>query len=162
MSLAPQRSLAVVFIKHDAPQQTMMDCTSAYFAPLRITDLSEMNRKDVEQKLNRSLSLKDRLTLKLLQRHAKRKNNLGLSATDDCSKMEKKAGNSILFGILGLIIAGIIFGIVAIALGSKARKLAKDNPDCPDAAKKAKKGKIGMILGVIDIIGAVIFLAVFL
>jgi len=65
-------------------------------------------------------------------------------------------------GIIGLFIAGLILGFIAILAGSKAVKLARENPDCPDAASMKKKGTVGMILGVIDIILSVLVLAIVL
>lgn len=129
------------------------DCTSTIFHPLPYSELSTMKIEEVEKKLNRSLELKEKLTFKLLKRFYK-KDALKSLMADDCTILERKAGNSLLFGLLGLLIAGIIFGILAISAGSKAVKLAKANPTCPDAERKRKKGTAGIVLGVIDIIGA--------
>jgi len=137
------------------------DCTLSIFAPLQLSELPNMSRKEVERKLNRRLKFKERITLRQLKRHAKRMD--GLAFNDDaCALLEKRSKASVLFGILGLIIAGLIFGVIAISAGSKAVKLAKAHPDCPDAEKKRKKGTAGIILGVIDIIGGILVLALIL
>jgi len=136
-------------------------CTLSIFAPLQLSDLPNMSRKEVERKLNRRLKFKERITLRQLKRHAKRMNGLEFN-DDDCALLEKRSKASVLFGILGLIIAGIIFGVIAISAGSKAVKLAKANPDCPDAEAKGKKGRVGIILGVIDIIASIAILALVL
>ncbi len=157
----PNQGLSMASIPTIQEMDGTTDCTLTLFAPLWLSDLPDMSRKEVEQKLNRRLKLKERLTLNLLKRHAKRMDGLEFS-NNDCSKLEKKARNSIIFGIIGLFIAGIIFGILAIIAGAKAVKLAKASPDCPDAEKKRKKGTIGIVLGVLDIIGAIILLAIIL
>lgn len=158
----PNRGFSVVAAPTiEEANRTATDCTLEIFAPLQLSDLPNMSRKEVEQKLNRRLKIKERLTLRLLKRNVKRMEDIGFN-NNDCSTLEKKARNSVSFGILGLLIAGIIFGILAISAGSKAVKLAKANPDCPDAERKRKKGTTGIVLGVIDIIGAIIVLAIVL
>lgn len=136
-------------------------CTLEIFAPLQLSDLPNMKRKEVEKKLNRRLKFKERMTLRLLKRHAKRMGGLEFN-DDQCALLEKRAKAGVLFGILGLFILGFIFGFIAIIAGAKARKLAKEHPDCPDAEKNLKKGTAGIILGVIDIIGSIVVLALIL
>lgn len=133
------------------------DCTLSLFAPLQLSDLSNMSRKEVEQKINRRLKFQERLTLRLLKRHVKRMDKLDLDS-DACSIIGKKARNSILFGIVGFLFAGIIFGGLAVNAGLKAVKLANENPDCPESEKRKRRGNIGIVIGVIDIVAALIFI----
>jgi len=155
------RALAVVVNPAMEEVHSTSDCTLSIFAPIQLSELPNMSRKEVEQKLNRRLKFKERMAFRQLRRHAKRMDGLEFN-NDDCALLEKRAKAGVLFGILGLIIAGLIFGVVAIAAGSKAVKLAKANPDCPDAEKNRKKGSAGIILGVIDIIGSIVVLALIL
>ena len=56
-----------------------------------------------------------------------------------------KATASLVCGIVGLLILGIILGIIAIVTGNQALKIEPDN----------KKAKAGRILGIIDIVAAI-------
>ena len=138
-----------------------MDCELPIFAPLKNSELAEMERHEVEQKLARKLSFQERYTLRLLKRHIKRMDGLN-PGQEACSQLIKKASNSLLFGIVGFFFAGIIFGILAISAGSKAVTLADTNPDCIDSVKLRNKGTAGIILGVIDIIGGFIVILLLL
>ena len=150
----PNQTSAVVV--KPAVEETInnSDCTLSIFAPIQLSELPNMSRKDVEKKLNRRLKFKERMALRQLKRHAKRMDGLEFTE-DECALLEKRSKASMLFGILGLIILGVIFGVIAIAAGAKANKLSKANPTCPDAQKKGKKGRIGIVLGIIDIIGGI-------
>ncbi|MEO0896538.1 MAG: hypothetical protein AAFY71_09085 [Bacteroidota bacterium] len=131
------------------------NCDSEIFAPLSIPELLELDNQEVSQAINRKLSFKDKIILKKLRKHLKRKKELGLSL-EECSLMEKKANNALIAGLIGLLFAGIILGAVAIANGRKAVSLAEKNPDCEEAAAAKKRGGNMIILGVIDIIGAIL------
>lgn len=159
--LSPSQGHSATVIPATAQSVSTDDCTSTLFAPIKTSDLVGMSRKEVEVQLGRKLPLKERLTLKLVKRYDKRMTKLGL-VENDCSFLERKANEALLFGLLGLLIAGIIFGILAITAGSKAKRLAAEHPDCPDAERKGKKGNTGIILGIIDIIGAIVVIAILL
>ncbi|MGB3546356.1 MAG: hypothetical protein WBA17_05250 [Saprospiraceae bacterium] len=159
--LVPVHATAAIVTPTIVETEGVTGCTSSLFAPLRLSDLPEMSRKEVELTINRRLKLKERITLKVLKHHVKRMTRLGIDV-DDCIQLEKKASNGVIFGIIGLFFAGIILGILAISAGSKAVKLSRANPDCPDAAKNGRKGNTGIVLGVIDIIGGIIFIALLL
>ena len=154
----PYRALSVVISPSNAAVNETSDCVINLFAPLQLTDLAVMSRKDVEKKLDKRLTFRERQSLRILKRHAKRIDGFELS-NDDCAAINKKASNAVIWGIVGLLIAGLIFGIIAISMGSKAKRMAIANPDCPDAEKMRKKGNTAVVLGVIDIIGALIVLA---
>ncbi len=136
-------------------------CTSNIFAPLEIADLAKMSRKQVERKIDRKLKFKERLTFRVMKRYAKKMDRLGTDE-DACAMLEKKAKGGVLFGILGLIIAGLIFGILAIINGSKAKKLAKENPSCLESQKRGKQGTVAIVLGILDIIGGALVIALLL
>ncbi len=155
----PTKGYSVVVPSGNEVQKTK--CTSNIFAPLEVADLAKMSRKQVERKLDRKLKFKERLTFKVMKRYAKRMDRLGTDE-DACAMLEKKAKAGVLFGILGLIIAGLIFGILAIINGSKAKKYARENPTCPDAKKRGNQGTVGIILGILDIIGGAIIIALIL
>ncbi len=59
---------------------------------------------------------------------------------------EKAATTSLVCGIVGLFIAGLILGIVAIVQSNKAKSLGVTNG----------KQKAGFILGIIDLVGMVL------
>lgn len=144
-----------------AVEESSVDCQLPMFTPIPNAELTTMSRKEIEVQLGRRLSFRDRTALRMVRRHEKRMENL--NADDEiCSDLIKKASNSILFGLLGLLIAGIIFGVLAISAGSKAVNMADENPDCLDADRMRRKGSIGMLLGMIDIIGGVLFILLLL
>ena len=62
----------------------------------------------------------------------------------------KAATSSLVCGIVGLFVAGIILGIVAIAQGNKAKQLGY----------QGGKATAGIVLGIIDIVLVVLFLIV--
>ena len=62
----------------------------------------------------------------------------------------KTATSSLVCGIVGLFVAGIILGIVAIAQGNKAKQLGY----------QGGKATAGIVLGIIDIVLVVLFLIV--
>ncbi len=85
-----------------------------------------------------------------------------MSSYKALSPLEGKAQNaavcSLVFGILSLPLSrilgiGIPFGIVAIAQGTKALKIAEEEKLVPDT-----KAKVGRILGICGIIATVIAL----
>ncbi|MDX2306437.1 MAG: hypothetical protein NW226_26750 [Microscillaceae bacterium] len=127
------------------------------FAPLQLSELLNMSRKEVEQKLHRRLNFKERLTLFLLKHQAKRLQKLS-PGNDDCPKLKKKAERANFFGIFGFFFLGMIFGIVAIVNGVQAIQLAEANPDCPEVEKYRKKATVGIVFGVLGIIFWSIFL----
>jgi len=154
----PNDSLAVNIPPVQEESKSVLDCTSTLFAPLQLSDVRNLSRKKIEKKLDRKLKLKERLSLKMLKRYVKRADRLGLD-NEDCEQMEKKAKGGLVMGIIGLFIAGLILGILAIIFGSKARKYAKENPDCEKAAASKTKGTIAIVLGVLDIIGGALVIA---
>ena len=83
-----------------------------------------MSRSEVESTLNRHLKFKERRILARLRYPVNRNERVNPDPKygDACFEMERKAANAVLFGILGLIIAGIIFGIQVIVAGSNAQK----------------------------------------
>lgn len=66
---------------------------------------------------------------------------------------------SVVCGVCGLILFGLILGGVAISKAAAAKKLIEDHPDQYDGGGLAS---VGMVLGVLDIIGAVVALFVIL
>ena len=62
----------------------------------------------------------------------------------------KAATSSLVCGIVGLFVAGIILGIIAIAQGNKAKQLGY----------QGGKATAGIVLGIIDIVLVVLFLIV--
>lgn len=126
-------------------------CILSLFAPLRLSDLPDMKRKEVEKAVGRKLKFKERMTLRTLRRHANAIKGLDLTA-EDCALMEKKSKGGVLFGILGFFILGLVFGIVAIVLGVKARKLAKANPDCDESESALKRGTTAIVLGILALV----------
>ena len=62
----------------------------------------------------------------------------------------KAATSSLVCGIVGLLVAGIILGIIAIAQGNKAKQLGY----------QGGKATAGIVLGIIDIVLVVLFLIV--
>ncbi|MDX1476783.1 MAG: hypothetical protein R3301_03720 [Saprospiraceae bacterium] len=160
--LVPHQSMAISPTSIATVDQKA-SCTSTLFAPLTLFELKDMKRKEVEMALDRKLKLRERQVLKVLRKHVTRVDKLGLTLTDDaCREMERKASNAIVFGVIGLFLAGIILGILAISAGSRAQRLADSNPDCPNAADSKRRGRTGVILGVIDVVGAIIVLALIL
>lgn len=71
------------------------------------------------------------------------------------AEADKAAQMSLIFGILGLFIVGIVFGPLAIWQASKAEKLHK-----PATAGKVL-GWIGLILGILWVIGIIFWFVAF-
>lgn len=60
---------------------------------------------------------------------------------------------SVVCGVIGLFLFGIILGCVAIAKANSAKKLLAEHPDRYSGGGKATTG---LVLGVVDIVGAVV------
>lgn len=71
--------------------------------------------------------------------------------------MAPGATASVVCGVIGLFVFGIILGGVAIAKASAAKRLIAEQPDRYTGGGKATAG---FVLGVIDVVGAVIGLIV--
>ncbi|RKY12697.1 MAG: hypothetical protein DRP82_06470 [Planctomycetota bacterium] len=67
------------------------------------------------------------------------------------------ARNALICGIVGLFCFGIILGPVAIVLGSKGLDYAKRYPE----AGGSGSATAGIVLGIVDIIGGIISIALF-
>lgn len=63
------------------------------------------------------------------------------------------AASSVVYGVLGLFLFGVILGLVAISKASAAKKLIAENPEQYTGGGRATTG---MVLGVIDLIGAAV------
>ncbi len=159
----PIRGMAVTAPEQIPSVARTSSCVSTLFAPLLLSELPGMKRREVEKQLDRHLVLRERQILKILQRHVKRMGKIGLELDEAaCKEMERKAENAIVFGIIGLFLVGFILGFMAIAAGLKAKKLANANPDCPEAARMRKKGNAGIILGIADIIAGIVLIVLVL
>lgn len=134
-----------------------LDCTSSLFAPLRIEELALLDRRQIELRLDRKLSFRERQTLKIIKgkirKLSKSKSQINAQA---CMMIERKASNSIAMGIVGLFFAGLIFGGIALSSAGKAKRYIAANPDCPGNSRNRRKARTGTILGIIDIIGALL------
>ena len=64
---------------------------------------------------------------------------------------------AVVCGVIGLFVAGLIFGCIAIGKASAAKKLVEEHPDQYTGGGLATTG---MVLGVIDLIGVVVALIV--
>jgi len=64
--------------------------------------------------------------------------------------MAPGAVSSIVWGILGLFICGLIFGLLAISRANAAKKLVRGNPHLYTGDGLAT---FGLVLGVIDLVG---------
>lgn len=64
---------------------------------------------------------------------------------------------SLVCGIIGLFVVGLILGIIAIVQGNKAKRLIAQNPDMYGGSGFASAG---VVLGIIDLVLFVIFLFV--
>jgi hypothetical protein len=62
---------------------------------------------------------------------------------------------SVVCGVIGLFVFGIILGSVAIAKAASAKQLLAEHPDLYTGNGKATTG---MVLGVIDVVGAIVAL----
>jgi uncharacterized membrane protein len=78
-------------------------------------------------------------------------------SSHDIEKVENKALTSMILGIVGIVVLllGIIFGPIAIALGLSAKKTIKEHPEQFKHEAKAQ-ANAGFILGIIDTILSVI------
>jgi hypothetical protein len=64
---------------------------------------------------------------------------------------------SLVCGIIGLIICGLILGAVALSMALKAKKAIKENPDM---YKGGGMATAGLVLGIIDIVGWAIYIVI--
>gem|GEM_PF-6595292 len=60
------------------------------------------------------------------------------------------ATTAMVLGIIGLFVAGMILGIIALVMGLKAKKAISENPGMYGGSGKATAG---IVLGIIGIVG---------
>lgn len=122
---------------------------------ISVDDLAKANFDDIEQQLGRKLKWKERVGLKILKRKIRRSQN----QTEEEVKLKRTdtlAILSVIFGIVGLFVAGIILGLLAVIFGLIAfSRITKS----PETTKGLGTAKAGVILGCLSIIGAVVVLA---
>lgn len=132
------------------------NCTISFLAPLGWNDIATMHRKEIEQQLGKKLKLKERMVLKIAQRKLRRMETP--IQGDVCYEMERKAANSVTLGLIGIFVAQVVIGIIAIVTGLKAKALAKKEPNCKEASKTKSKGTTGVLLGVLDLLVAALLI----
>jgi Domain of unknown function (DUF4190) len=79
--------------------------------------------------------------------------------TTGVARTEGKAIASLVCGIVGFIILGVVLGVVAIVLGVRARRVIAASAG---ALKGAGLAMAGIVLGVVDIIVGIYIAAVFM
>ncbi len=115
-----------------------------------------LNRTQLESQLGRKLTFKERIGLSLLKAGiAKDQKHNSVTDSPTSGKTNGLAISGFIIGLLSLFIAGIPLGIVAIIFSAISLGQIK---------KKGEKGRgfaiAGLILGIIGLVGAIVFLTV--
>lgn len=124
---------------------------------LDANDLISLQRKDLEEKIGRKLTFKEKLALPFVKK--KLKKNTGLSGRQalEQAKTDGFAIAGFVTGLVSLFLFGFILGVVGIVFSAIALGRIKREPE-------TRTGKgfaiAGLILGIVGVIGWAIILLV--
>ncbi|MEM8525193.1 MAG: DUF4190 domain-containing protein [Bacteroidota bacterium] len=122
---------------------------------LERTEVLDLDKKGLEQRLNRKLTFKEKVALPFVKRKLKKYPKLSTAEATEYAKLNGLALASFIVGLVSLLFAGIILGICAIVFGGIAlNKIEK----FPDEFRGRGFAAAGMILGGVGVIGALIFI----
>ena len=133
--------------------------TNSIFDELTSSDILTFGNSEIESLLGRKLLLKEKIALTYVKRKLEKNNELSLEDAVSQSQMDGFAIAGFLAGIAGLIVFGIPLGIVALVLSSIALKRISKSRKTTNKRNGRGLAIAGSVLGIIDILGALIFLA---
>jgi hypothetical protein len=124
---------------------------TATTAPQSSTILVNVTKADIEQKLNRKLTLKERLLLPFIKKSLKR----DMAVATDGQKMDGMALTGFILGVLGVFYLGFLFGLLGIIFSAIGLNNIRKNPD-------SKKGRglaiAGLVCGIVGFVGWTLYL----
>lgn len=120
--------------------------------------LIEKDKKDLEEEIGRKLTFKEKLALPFVKKKLKKHKKLSSAQAAEGVKTDGLAIAGFVLGVIGIFIAGLILGILAIIFGGIALGRIRRNPE-------TRRGKgfaiAALVLGIVSILGALVFLALF-
>ena len=124
---------------------------------LNSDDLKHATKQELAQKMGRSLTVKEKVALSYVQK--KLRKNTSLSATEalEEAKVNGLAIAGFVTGIVGLFVAGVILGTIAVVLGSIALKKIRKSPEIHSGKGLAIAA---LVLGIVAIVGGIVVLAI--
>jgi hypothetical protein len=124
---------------------------TATTAPQSTTISVNVTKADIEQKLDRKLTLKERLLLPFIKKSLKR----DMAAANDGQKMDGMALTGFILGVLGVFYLGFLFGLLGIIFSAIGLNNIRKNPD-------SKKGRglaiAGLVCGIVGFVGWTLYL----
>lgn len=134
-----------------APQQEYM---SAF--DLQAIDLIQMDKHEVAQRINRKLTIKEKLLFRFVKNKLKKYPHLNTTQAVEQVKTDGLAIAGFITGLVSLFVVGILLGTLGIIFSSIALSRIKKQPE-------VRKGRgfaiAGLVLGIIGVIGALVFIA---
>jgi hypothetical protein len=106
--------------------------------------------------IDRKLSFKEKIALKVLKRKLKKASKVKKSDAADQTQMDGLAIAGFVTGLVGLFVFGIILGAIAVVFSAIALKRIKREPE-----KRSGRGLAiaGLVLGIVGVVGALVVLA---
>ena len=125
---------------------------------LEANELVSLSKKELEDKIGRKLTLKEKIGFTAIQRKLKKDQNLTTTQVIEQVQIDGLAIAGFVTGLVSIFIFGLILGILGIVFSGIALRRIQKNPE-------TRKGKglaiAGLVLGIVGIIGWIIAISLF-
>ena len=119
-------------------------------------DIIQLNKVQLENRIGRKLSFKEKIALKLVKKKLKKRKDLTSEKAYEQTRIHGLAVAGFVTGLVSIFFAGIILGVLSVVFSGIALGKIKQSPDTFSGKGLAIAG---LILGLIGAIGALILVA---